>query len=175
MSGHNKWSQIKRQKAKTDGQKSKIFTKFAKIITQESKKNNGNINAPSLKSVIERARAENMTNESIERAIKKATTQVTDLENITYESYGPGGCAIVIDVLTENRNKAAQEVKHILSNHGFEFAGIGSATWAFEKTLDGWVPKMTVAISEEDGKILEAVLGELEENDEVKEVYTNAE
>jgi YebC/PmpR family DNA-binding regulatory protein len=175
MAGHNKWSQIKRQKAKTDAQKSKTFSKFAKMITQEAKKNNGNTNSPSLKAAIDRAKAENMPNENIDRAIKKATTQATDLENITYESYGPGGCAIVIDALTENRNKAAQEIKHILSVNGFELAGIGSATWAFEKTIDGWIPKTTIPISDEDGTLLEKLINELEENDEVQDVYTNAE
>ncbi len=175
MAGHNKWSQIKRQKAKTDAQKSKIFSKFAKIITQEAKKSGGNLNSPSLKTAIERARAENMPNENIDRAIKKATTQATDLELITYESYGPGGCAIVIDALTDNRNKAAQEIKHILANNGFELAGIGAATWAFEKTAGEWIPKTTVPISEEDGTLLEKLVNELEENDEVQDVYTNAE
>ncbi len=176
MSGHNKWSQIKRQKAKTDGQKSKVFAKFAKIITQEAKKGGGNTSAPGLKAAIDRARAENMPNENIDRAIKKATTQATDLESITYESYGPGGCAIVIDALTDNRNKAAQEIKHILSDNGFELAGIGAATWAFEKTTtEGWVPKTTIPISEEDGALLEKLINDLEENDEVQDVYTNAE
>ncbi len=117
-----------------------------------------------------------MPNENIDRAIKKATTQATDLESITYESYGPGGCAIVIDALTDNRNKAAQEIKHILSDNGFELAGIGAATWAFEKTTtEGWVPKTTIPISEEDGALLEKLINDLEENDEVQDVYTNAE
>src|SRR5574343_829726 len=172
MAGHNKWSQIKRQKGKTDAQKSKLFSKYAKLITQEAKKSNGNVTSPGLKSAIERARADNMPSDNIERAIKKATTQATDLESITYESYGPGGCAIVIDALTDNRNKAAQEIKHILSNHGLELAGIGAATWEFEKQNGEWTPKTTVPISETDGAALEAVITELEENDEVQGVYT---
>lgn len=175
MAGHNKWSQIKRQKGKTDAQKSKVFSKYAKLITQEAKKNNGNTSAPGLKTAIERARAENMPNDNIERAIKKATTQATDLETIIYESYGPGGCALVIEALTDNRNKAAQEIKHILSNHGCSLAGIGSATWAFEKKAEGWTPNTTLPISEADAITLSALISELEENDEVQAVYTNAE
>ncbi len=97
------------------------------------------------------------------------------MENITYESYGPGGCALVIEALTGNRNKAAQEVKFILSKHGFALAGVGSATWAFVKEGGEWKPTMTVPLSEEDNKILETLIDELEDNDEIQDVYTNAE
>jgi len=77
--------------------------------------------------------------------------------------------------LTNNKNKAAQEVKFILSKHGFSLAGIGSATWAFEKTHDGWRPTTSIEIGEEDITLLEKLIEELENNDEVQEVYTNAE
>jgi transcriptional/translational regulatory protein YebC/TACO1 len=97
------------------------------------------------------------------------------MENITYEAYGPGGCALVIEALTDNRNKAAQEVKHILSKNGFSLAAMGAATWAFKKESGEWIPTTTTQISEEDGKILEQLIEELEENDEVQDVYTNAE
>jgi len=90
MAGHNKWAQIKRQKGKTDAQKSKTFSKFARLITLEAKKSNGDISSPSLKTVVERARAENMPNENIDRAIKKATEQSATMDQITYEAYGPG-------------------------------------------------------------------------------------
>ncbi len=175
MSGHNKWSQIKHQKAKTDGQKSKIFSKFAKLIGQEAKKAGGNINSPGLKAAIDRARAANMPSDNIDRAVKKATTQTENLESITYEAYGPGGCALVIEALTDNKNKAAQEIKHILSLNSFALAGIGAATWAFDKKDGEWIPKTTVPIGEEDGKLLEKLIEELENNDEVQGVYTNAE
>jgi transcriptional/translational regulatory protein YebC/TACO1 len=116
-----------------------------------------------------------MPNDSIERAVKKATESSANLESITYESYGPGGSALIIEALTENRNKAAQEIKHILSNHGFALAGMGSATWAFQKTSEGWNPSSTIPLSEEDSKILLELIDELEENDEVQDVFTNAE
>ena len=176
MSGHNKWSKIKRQKEKTDGQKSKIFGKLVKVITMEARKANGNLKSPGLQNAIEKAKAANVPSDNIERAIKKSTEAGTAMERITYEAYGPGGCAIIIEVLTDNHNKAAQEVKHILSAQGFALAGIGSATWAFERTPDmEWHPTTTIPLSEEDGSALGDLIDALEENDEVQDVYTNAE
>lgn len=176
MSGHNKYSKIKHIKAKTDAQKSKIFGKMSRLITVEAKKVGGNISSPSLQAVIERARKENMPVDTIERAIKKATTDNSaSMESITYEAYGPGGVAVIIDVLTDNRNKAAQEIKHILSNHGSELAAPGSATWAFTKTHEGWKANSTIPLEEADINKLESMVEELEENDEVQGVHTNAE
>ncbi len=176
MSGHNKWSKIKRQKEKTDGQKSKIFGKMVKLITTEAKKAGGNVSSPGLKNAIEKAKAANVPNDNIERAIKKFTEGGAAMESITYEAYGPGGCAMVIEALTDNRNKAAQEIKHILSDHGFALAGIGAATWAFMHTPgEGWVAQTTVPLSDEDGEKLGELVDALEENDEVQDVYTNAE
>jgi len=175
MSGHNKWSKIKRQKEKTDGQKSKIFGKMVKMITVEAKKANGDRNAPGVRTAIEKAKAANVPNENIERAIKKSSEAGVAMESITYEAYGPGGCAIVIEALTEDRNKAAAEIKHILSAQGFALAGIGSATWAFARTPDmEWNATTTVPLSDEDGEKLGELIDELEENDEVQDVYTNA-
>ncbi len=176
MSGHNKWSKIKRQKEKTDAQKSKVFSKFAKLISTASRDAKGDVTAPSLRTVIEKAREFNMPAENIDRAVKKGGgSESVLMEAITYESYGPGGCALVIDALTTNRNKAAQEVKFILSKHGLSLAAPGSATWAFERKNMEWVPTMTVPLSPDDEKILEAVIEELEDNEEVQDVYTNAE
>ena len=176
MSGHNKYSKIKHIKAKTDAQKSKMFTKFGRLITVEAKRSGGNVNSPGLKVVIDRAREINMPNDTIDRAIKKATTDNNaSMESITYESYGHGGCAIIIEVLTDNRNKAAQEVKFILSKHGLGLAGIGSATWAFTKTHEGWNANTTISLSEEDNKKLETLIEDLEENDDVQNVFTNVE
>lgn len=174
MSGHSKWAQIKRQKAATDAKKSKVFSKFARLITAEAKKSGPN--SPALKAIVDRAKAENMPNDPIDRAIKKATTDNSAaMEQITYEAYGPGGCAIIIDALTDNRNKAAQEIKFILSKHEAALAGIGAASWAFEKTKEGWIPKTSIPLSDEDLKKLEGLVDELENNDDVQEVFTNAE
>ena len=178
MSGHNKWSKIKNKKAVTDAQKSKIFGKLVRFVAVESKKAKGDVNAPGLRAAIEKAKAENVPSDNIERAIKKgAGGEGGETEQITYEAYGPGGCALIIEALTENRNKAAQEVKHILTKNGYELAVPGSATWAFKKQMAGneWTPQNTMQISEEDGVKLSALIEELEENDEVQEVFTNAE
>lgn len=178
MSGHNKWSKIKNKKAVIDSQKSKIFGKLVRFIGVESKKAGGDINAPGLRTAIEKARAANVPNDNIERAIKKGVgEEAGNMEQITYEAYGPGGCALIIEALTESRNKAAQEIKHILSKNGYELAAPGSALWAFQKESAGgeWTPKNQVSVSEEDSAKLEVLINELEENDEVQEVFTNAE
>ena len=177
MSGHNKWSKIKNKKAVTDAYKARVFTKLVRFITVESKKAKGDVNAPGLRKAIEKAKEENVPNDNIERAIKKGTgTDLGVMEQITYEAYGPGGSALIIDALTDNRNKAAQEIKHILSKNGFELALPGSASWAFTKKIEGgWTPNMHIQITEADGVILNTLIEELEENDEVQEVYTNAE
>jgi len=176
MSGHNKFSKIKRLKAKTDAQKSSVFTKFAKMLQMEAKKVNGNISSPSLKAVIDRAKAADMPNDSIDRAIKKAMgANEADMETIMYETYGPAGVAIMIEALTSNRNKAAAEVKHILSLNGAVLASPGSASWAFEKTAEGWMPKMMTQVPEEEVEKLEKLLEDLENNEEVQEIFTNAE
>ncbi len=180
MSGHNKWSKIKNKKAVSDAEKSKIFSKLVRFITLESKKCKGDINSPSLRGAIEKAKSANVPNENIERAIKKGIGgEGGEMEQITYEAYGPGGCALIIEALTGNRNKAAQEIKHILSKNGYELASIGSASWAFKKNPVGseeaWTPQITVSLNEEDNKKLEALIGELEDNEEVQDVFTNAE
>lgn len=176
MSGHNKYSKIKHIKAKNDAQKSKNFGKYVRLITVEAKKANGNLTSPGLAAAIEKARSENMPNDTIDRAVKKATTDNSAaMESIVYESYGPGGVAILIDALTDNRNKAAQEIKHILSLNGFELASPGSASWAFQKTHEGWVPTSTTPLEDADIEILTKLVEDLEANDEVQNVYTNAE
>lgn len=175
MSGHNKWSKIKHQKGASDAQKSKLFGKLVRFITVEAKKAKGVLSSPGLAAAIKKAKESNMPNDTIDRAIKKATTDNSAaMENITYEAYGPGGCALVVEALTDNRNKAAQEIKHILAKHGFALAGIGAATWAFKKENGEWIPQTTVDISPEDGAVLEQIIGELEDNDEVQDVFTNA-
>jgi transcriptional/translational regulatory protein YebC/TACO1 len=180
MSGHNKWSKIKRQKGAEDAAKSKLFGKLVRAITVEAKKsgvialNKNTPLSPGLETAIKKARDANMPNDTIERAVKKSGESAA-MEATTYEAYGPGGSALVIEALTSNRNKAAQEIKAILVKHGTALAAPGSATWAFEKTSDGWIAKTPTTVTEEDGTKLSDLVEELENNDEVQEVYTNAE
>ncbi|HEY0979701.1 MAG TPA: YebC/PmpR family DNA-binding transcriptional regulator, partial [Candidatus Paceibacterota bacterium] len=138
MAGHSKWAQIKRQKAVTDAARSKVFSRYARLITLEAKKAGGNLSSPSLLSAIERAKAANMPKDNIERAIAKGTSkEAGDLSQTVYEFYGPGGTAIILDALTDNSNRTTQEIKHLISKNGFELGGQGSAAWAFTRSPDG--------------------------------------
>lgn len=175
MAGHSKWAKVKRQKAVTDGKRSKIFSKLVRYITVEAKRVKGDRNAPSLRVAIEKARAANMPSDTIERAIEKASGDgAVALESVTYEAYGPGGVALIIEGLTDNRNRTAQEIKHLLSKNGAALATPGAALWAFVKEEEGLVPTTTVDLSDTDLEKLSAVVDALEENDDVQEVYTNA-
>ena len=176
MSGHNKFSKIKHLKAKNDAQKSKHFGKLVRLITVEAKKAKGNVASPGLAAAIDKARKENMPNDTIDRAVKKAATDTSStMEQIIYETYGPGGIAILIEALTDNRNKAAQEIKHILSKNGYELASPGSASWAFQKTHEGWTPTTTMPLEDSDIETLSNLVEELEANEDIQEVFTNAE
>lgn len=176
MSGHNKWSKIKHKKAVTDAQKSKVFSKYAKLIAVESKSANGDITSPTLKAVIEKAKKDNMPASNIERAVLKGTGGGDiSIEPVAYEAYGPGGCALIIEGITDNKNRTAAEIKHLLSKQGLQLAEPGSAMWAFEKTGIEWVAKTTTPISEEDGEKLKNIIEIIEEHDDVQNVYTNAE
>ena len=174
MSGHNKWSQIKRTKGASDAKRSQMFGKLSRMISTQVKMAKGDRNATAVISAIDKARAADMPNDTIERAISKAT-EAKELETILYEAYGPGGAAIIIDTLTDSRNRTAQEIKHLLSKNGLALAAPGSAAWAFEKTHEGYVPTTTVPLSEDDHAALMKILEEIDEHDDVEEVYTNAE
>ena len=176
MGGHNKWSQIKRQKGANDAAKSNVWGKLAKRIAVESKKAGGDVNSPALRAIIETAKKENMPKDNIERAVARGTSADTGaLESVTYETYGPGGAAIVIEALTDSRNRTAQEVKHLLTKNGLALAAPGSALWAFEKSAEGYAPKTTVSLSDADNEILMKILQEIDAHDDVEHVYTNAE
>lgn len=175
MSGHNKWSKIKRKKEVTDSQKSRVFTKLVRLIQVESKKTNGDINAPGLKTAIEKAKKENMPNDNIERAVKKgAGSEGSGMESITYEAYGPSGIGMIIETLTDSRNRTFAEIKHTLTKNNSSIAQIGAVKWAFEKNNAGeWTPKTTIEATEEDLIKLEKLVDDLEENEDIQEVFVN--
>lgn len=178
MSGHNRWSQIKRQKGVTDAKKSKVFSKLVRSIGVEAKLSGGK-DSPGLRAAVEKAKKVNMPGDVIERAIKKASEPGTQMERITYETYGPGGVGIIIETLTDSKNRIVQDIKHILSKNSFALAGIGSVSWTFfkENSTEGliWIPTTTVLLSDIDLGLLDKLVEELEENDDVQEVFTNAE
>lgn len=176
MSGHNKWSKIKHKKAATDAAKSKVFGKIVKLIAAESKKCSGDVNAPGLRSAIEKAKAVNMPSDNIDRAVKKGqSADQAAMEVVQYEAYGPGGCGIIITGLTDNKNRTAQEIKHALSKHGIELAAPGSASWMFESAQGEFTPTTTIPLGNDDMEKLEKLVEVLEENDDVQEVFTNVE
>ena len=125
MSGHSKWSQIKRQKGVADAKRGQVFTKLAKIVTVAAKRGGGDpAMNPSLRVAIEQARAENMPKDNIDRAIKRGTGELGGavIEELRYEVYGPAGVAIVIDAVTDNPNRTTAEVKATLNKHGGKLA-----------------------------------------------------
>ena len=176
MSGHNKWAQIKHKKGAVDAAKSNVWGKLSRRITVESKKCAGDVTLPSLRAVIEKAKFHNMPKDNIDRAVAKGTSaDASSMESITYETYGPGGAAILIDALTDSRNRTAQEIKHLLGDIGLALASPGSAMWAFQKTAGGYEPKTTVKLTEEDSARLMGLLEKIDAHDDVEEVYTNTE
>jgi YebC/PmpR family DNA-binding regulatory protein len=176
MAGHNKWAQIKRQKGANDAAKSKLWGKLAKRIAVESKKAGGDAEAANVRSIVEIAKKENMPRDNIERAITRGLSQDSaSLESVLYESYGPGGAAILIDALTDNRNRTGQEIRHLLSKQGLELAAPGSALWAFVRQKDGsWEATTTIPLPPEDTEALMQILETLDAHDDVVDVYTNA-
>lgn len=175
MGGHNKWSQIKRQKGANDAAKSKVWAKLSRRITVESKKAGGDADAANVRSIVDIAKRENMPKDAIERAIAKgAGADAGEMEAITYEAYGPGGAAIIIETLTDSRNRTAAEIKHLLTKNGLSLASPGSASWAFTHTHEGYEPQTTVELTEGDNARLLEILEEIDAHDDVENVYTNA-
>lgn len=177
MAGHSKWKQIKEKKGKEDKRRSKEFSKFARLISVESRLTGGNVNSPSLRAIIDRARAIDMPKENIERAVLRGTgAGGATLEQITYETYGPGGVAILIDTFTDSKNRTSQELKHLLSELGYSLATPGSAAWAFTKDGEGaWQATSGVSLSDADAEKLGVLVEALEGRDDVETVSTNAE
>lgn len=176
MAGHSKWAQIKRQKSVTDAARSRVFSRFARLIALESKKAGGVISAPGLSAAIARAKAANMPKDNIERAIAKGTSKDSGtLEQVLYEAYGPGGVAIVIEALTDSKNRTTQEIKHLLSKQGVELASPGAASWAFTKTGTVYTPNEPLMdVAGNDESALGSILESLDEHDDVQQVFTNA-
>jgi YebC/PmpR family DNA-binding regulatory protein len=136
MSGHSKWHSIKHKKAARDAKRGKLFTKLIKEITVAARMGGGDINAnPRLRTAVLAARAQSMPNDNIERAIKKGSGELggVQLEEVTYEGYGPGGVAIMVEALTDNRNRLVSELRFIFSKHGGSLGEAGCVGWMFKK------------------------------------------
>jgi YebC/PmpR family DNA-binding regulatory protein len=137
MSGHSKWASIKHKKAVVDARRGKLFTKLARAITVAAKEGGGDIEGnPALALAVQKARDASMPKDNIERAIAKGTGAGADAESfeqVVYEGYGPGGVALLIDALTDNRNRTGSEVRHLLSKHGGNLGEPGSVAYLFDK------------------------------------------
>lgn len=239
MSGHSKWHNIQGRKGKQDAARSNVFSKFSKKITIAASGGGGDPNANfSLRLLVDKAKESGMPKDNIERAIKRGTGEIEGaaMEETMYEAYGPGGAAIIIKTITDNKNRTASDIKHLLSENGGSLGGSGSVVWMFEqcgliiidktqiknreelemkmieagaddiweeeglvyfkvklndfkRAVDAikamnlepvrsgveWVAKEKVKVSEEVSEKLKKLFGELDENDDVDDYYTNAE
>jgi len=136
MSGHSKWSSIKHKKAARDAKRGKLFTKLIKEITIAARIGGGDLNAnPRLRTAVLAGRAQSMPNDNIDRAIKKGTGELGggQLEEVVYEGYGPGGVAITLDTLTDNRNRLVAELRFLFTRHGGNLGETGCVGWMFKK------------------------------------------
>lgn len=178
MSGHSKWKNIMHKKEKTDSQRAKIFTKIGREITLAVKEGGPDptVNAK-LKDIIAKAKTNNVPNDNIERVIKKASGEgdSTNYEEIQYEGYGPKGTAVIVETLTDNRNRTAGEMRHYFDKYGGNLGQSGSVSWQFAK-------KGVIVIEKENFNeekfmedLLEAAVEDYSSEEEVYEVYTSPE
>jgi YebC/PmpR family DNA-binding regulatory protein len=136
MSGHSKWATIKRKKEKTDAERGKVFTKLIKELTVAARHGGGDPDGnPRLRTAILTAKAANMPAANIDRAIKKGTGELPGVsyEEVSYEGYGPGGVAILVEVTTDNKNRTVSEIRHIFDRNGGSLGEVGCVGWMFEK------------------------------------------
>ena len=143
MSGHSKWSSIKHKKGKEDAKRGKIFSKLSKAISVAAKDGTDPGMNSSLAQAIEKAKELNMPADNIKRAIQKGTGEIegASYEQMVYEAYGPGGVAMMIDIMTDNKNRTAADMRHILGKHGGNLGSSGSVAWMFEQKAVVVVPK----------------------------------
>lgn len=175
MSGHSKWSTIKRKKGAKDAERGKLFTKLIREITVAARAGGGDEESNSrLRSAIVNARGANMPTATIERAIRRGTGEEpgTVYEEAVYEGYGPAGVAVIVEALTDNRNRTLSEVRHLFSKHNGNLAEKGSVAWMFSQK--GLLEVEKEAISEEDllMVVLDAGAEDLQDADEMREVVT---
>ncbi len=175
MSGHSKWSTIKHKKAAKDAKRGKIFTKLIKEITVAARMGGGDINSnPRLRTAVLTARSNSMPSENIERAIKKGTGELEGVayEEVQYEGYGPGGAAIIAQVLTDNKNRTVSEIRRLFAKHGGNLGETGCVSWMFDKKGLLAVEKSQV----DEERLLEIVLDagaeDVRDEDDIFEIVT---
>ena len=178
MSGHSKWANIKHKKEKTDAQRGKIFTKIGREIAVAVKEGGGSDPEvhSRLKDIIAKAKANNMPNDNILRSIKKAAGEAGSVsyENILYEGYGPNGVAIIVEALTDNRNRTASEMRYIFDRNGGSLGASGCVSWMFDRK--GVIVIENNGEVEEDALMMEAIEAgaeDVSDNAEAYEIYTD--
>ena len=180
MSGHNKFSQIKHQKASEDGKRSKLFSMLGRQIAIQSRLAGGDVNNPSLRTLLEKARKLNMPKDTIDRGVARGTGgNEATLEEVVFETFGSGGVAIIIQGITDSKNRTSQEIKHILSKNELALGTPGSAIWAFSTSRNEegdivYTPNSVMEISTEDKTKLESLIITLTDHDDIKNIATNS-
>ena len=175
MSGHSKWSTIKRKKGAADTKRGQIFTRIARDITVAAREGGGDPDANfALRLAVDKGRAANMPKDNIERAIQRGLGNTGDgaqLEDISYEVYGPGGSALIVQVLTDNRNRAASEVRRIITRAGANLASAGSVAWMFEKRGIFTIPVKDKSAEELELELIDAGVDDIQQEEEHIEAY----
>jgi YebC/PmpR family DNA-binding regulatory protein len=178
MSGHSKWSTIKHKKAARDAKRGKLFTKLIKEITVAARMGGGDVNSnPRLRTAVTTARVQSMPGENIDRAIKKGTGELEGVtyEEIQYEGYGPGGAAIIAQVLTDNKNRTVSEIRRLFTKHGGNLGETGCVAWMFDKRGLITIEKSQIAEDRLMDIVLDAGAEDVRDEDEIFEVITQPE
>ena len=181
MSGHSHWAGIKHRKGINDAARAKIFTKHGKLITIAARSGDSNPDTNfQLRLAIERARAENMPKENIERSIKRGTGELKDgaeIQEVLYEAYGPGQVAMLIKTATDNKNRTLGELKTILTKTGGKMVPAGSVSYLFKRTYKDselvYEPTQKTELSSDDKLIYKKLLKMLDDQDDTQEIYDN--
>ncbi len=178
MSGHSKWATIKRKKASTDAKRGKIFTQIIKEITIAAKLGGGDLNGnPRLRLAVDKAKASNMPSDNIKRAIMKGTGELPGVsyEDVTYEAYAAGGVALIIESVTDNKNRTVSELRHLLERNNGKLATAGSVAWSFHRKGVIQIPKSNYTEDDILAIILDAGADDLKVEDDFYEVKTTPE
>lgn len=176
MAGHSKWAQIRHKKAKVDAKRGKIFSKLIREITVAARMGGGDPDFnPRLRLAIERAKEHNMPWENIEKAIKRGTGELegTKYETVIYEGYAPGGVAILVQALTDNKNRTTNEVRHLLSKHGGHMAGAGSVMWQFKEKGVIYIDKKETSEDKVLDLAIEAGAEDVRVQEDTYEIWTD--
>lgn len=175
MAGHSKWANIRRRKERQDSKRGKLFTKLTKDVTIAARQGGGDIGAnPALKTAVDKAKANNVPNRNIDRAIARGTGTLdgVTVSEITYEGYGPNGVAILIDCLTDNKNRTVAEIRSTLNRNSGSLADAGSVAYVFAQSKEE--PTFKVPLDDEGAGKLEGLIGALESIEDIVEIYHNA-